>query len=181
MHDDPDRPRAAPATGVHPLEAEILALLAQTRVPLRALFGRSRVQPAVAEDIMQGALFTTVQHWADLRDPAAYFFVTVRRGIQGHFAKLRRERSALAKLALLSPQGAADDPQIHGVECREDARSLLAALPRPAARILEMRYSEELSSRDVAIALGRSDAAVRQAVSRALRELRRQAQAPTSR
>jgi RNA polymerase sigma factor (sigma-70 family) len=181
MPDNPDRPGAALAAGAHPLEAKIVALLAHTRAPVKALFQRSNVPPAVAEDILQGALFTIVESWEDLRDPAAYFFGTVRRGIQRHFAKLRRERAALAELALLSPPGAADDPQLHGVECREDARSLLAALPRPTARILEMRYAEDLSSHDVAVALGRSDAAVRQAISRALRHLRRQAQAPTAR
>jgi RNA polymerase sigma factor (sigma-70 family) len=190
MLDDPDRrpqPPARPAAataaaaagaaGGRPLNVEILALLAQTRGTLKALFLRDHVPHAAAEDIVQSALVIVVQNWRHLRDPAAYFCGTVRNGIQRHFTQLSRERTALSRLALQSPPAAADDREHHRVECREDVRQLLACLPRAAAHLLAMRYAEDRSAHEVAVALGSTEAAVRQAASRALRNLRRQAQA----
>jgi RNA polymerase sigma factor (sigma-70 family) len=170
---------AGPESPDRPEDAEMLALLARSRAPLRALFRVHGIGPEEADDLLQEALLIIVLGWRRVGDPLGYLLGTVKKRIQIYLRRLQGERAGLFELGQLAPAGAGDVPQLQ-VDFREDARRLLARLPEGSRRIVEMRYGEDLSSCDIAQALDRSDTSVRQAASRGLRRLRRYAEAVRS-
>jgi RNA polymerase sigma factor (sigma-70 family) len=159
-----------------PPELELLALLSSSRAPLRALFRRQGISVEDAEDLLQEALLIVTERWQDIKEPCGYLLGTVRNLSRMHRRRLQGERQVRFELGQVEPAAAGEVPQ-RLVDCQLDARQLLARLPEPSRRIVEMRYGEELSSRDVALALDCSEAGVRQSASRAVRRLRRYAAA----
>jgi RNA polymerase sigma factor (sigma-70 family) len=190
MDDDrhPPDPLASPsprvsaslARAASPIELEVKALLERSRAPLIALFYRHGIRPDESEDIIQGALTIVVELWPAIESPLPFFLGTVRHRIQTYRQRQRTERDALAEVARRESLAAGDVPQ-HLVDCREDARRLLARLPEDSRPIVALRYGAELPSREVAQQLDRPEPAVRQAASRGLRRLRRYVEAIRSR
>jgi RNA polymerase sigma factor (sigma-70 family) len=172
---DVDQLPAAPATDDQ-VAAALGELVENARTRLRSMFVKHDVSTADAEDILQDSLLIMYRKWPSIRDPESYFFGTVRRRI-GHLYRRRRAAATLsldeeqvAKLApVASPQESSDR--------RQDARSLLARLNGRARRILQMRYVEQLSMREIAAALDESESGVRKTASRAVQRLRRYARA----
>jgi RNA polymerase sigma factor (sigma-70 family) len=190
MDDDryPPDPLASPAPrastslarAVSPPELEVQALLAASRAPLIALFRSHGIRPDESEDIIQGALTIVVELWPTIESPLPFLLGTVRHRIQTYRQRQRTEREALVEVARREALAAGDVPQ-HHVDCREDARRLLARLPEDSRPIVALRYGAELPSREVARQLHRPETAVRQAASRGLRRLRRYVEAIRSR
>jgi RNA polymerase sigma factor (sigma-70 family) len=171
---------ASLAPAGRPAELEVSALLARSGAPLKALFRSHGITPDESEDILQGALLVMVQLWPAIEFPLPFFVGTVRHRIQAYLQRQRTEREALAELARREASAAGDVPQ-RLVDCREDARRLLARLPEESRPIVALRYGAELPSREVAHRLDRPETAVRQAASRGLRRLRRHVEAIRSR
>jgi RNA polymerase sigma factor (sigma-70 family) len=190
MDDDrqaPDPPAGPPqveavdlAPGDRPAELEVQALLARSRAPLKALFRSHQIRPHEADDILQGALVVVVALWRTIEFPLPFLLGTVRHHIQTYHQRQRSERAALVELARREALAAGDVPQ-HQVDCREDARRLLARLPEDSRPIVALRYGAQLPSREVARQLDRPEPGVRQAASRGLRRLKRYAEAIRSR
>jgi RNA polymerase sigma factor (sigma-70 family) len=190
MDDDryPPDPLASPsprrfaglAPASRPAESEAQALLASSRAPLIALFHSHGIRPDESEDILQGALAIVVELWPTIESPLPFLLGTVRHRIQTYRQRQRTEREALVELARRESLAAGDVPQ-HLVDCREDARRLLARLPDDSRPIVALRYGAELPSREVARQLHRPETAVRQAASRGLRRLKRYVEAIRSR
>ncbi|HVT58224.1 MAG TPA: sigma factor-like helix-turn-helix DNA-binding protein [Thermoanaerobaculia bacterium] len=105
--------------------------------------------------------------------PERYLFGTVWRPIEvllrrrEKWVELREERLGTAVMVTSAAKS---------VEAQEDARRLLALLPERAGRIVEMRYGQELSEREIAAVLGLAVSGVRKIAGRQLRRLRRAAQ-----
>ena len=148
----------------------LAALLPGSRPPLRRIFRCYHVRAQDTEDIVQSALVVILQQWSLIRDPAAYFFVTVRR-----LASLDLRRRAVDRLVELTEDDAlhlaSESPALRLDRCR-DARRLLARLPPTARRIALLHYGAGLSHREIAARLGHGEAAVRQQLSRSMRRLR---------
>jgi RNA polymerase sigma factor (sigma-70 family) len=159
-----------------PPELAFLDLMRCTRAPLRSLFRHLGIGVEDAEDLLQEALLIVTERWKDIQDPRSYLLGTVRNLSLMHRRRLQGERQVRFELGQVEQAGAGEVPQ-RRIDCQLDARQLLARLPEPSRRIVEMRYGEELSSRDVALALDCSAAGVRQSASRAVRRLRRYAAA----
>jgi len=152
-------------------EAELATYLAQSRPVLAALFRRYGVAWADAEDILQESILALVQNWESLEDPAAFLFSVVRRQV---FQLLRRKRIAQNQVQfdeMLLDEMGGDCPQAT-VEAQHDARKLLAALPSRTGRIVQMRYGEQIPSREIASMLNCSDGSIRMTASRGLARLR---------
>jgi RNA polymerase sigma factor (sigma-70 family) len=148
-----------------------LAVLGRVKPALRALFWTQNVGPADAEDIVQEALVVLVKRWAGVDDPAGFLMGTVKKRLQNHFRRRRSDRSVPLAAADLERAGAGPPPQ-RQVECRQDARKLLARLPERSSQIVGMRYGEELSPREIAQEQGGSESGVRKTANRGLRRLR---------
>ena len=155
-----------------PPEDEYLALLDSSRAPLQALFKKQGIRVEDSEDLLQQALLIVVRCWKDLRDPLGYLLGTARNLSKMHNRRLEGERRLRLALSRIEPAGTGEVPQ-WGIERQLDVRRLLGRLPESWRRIVEMRYVEELSARDIALALGCTAAGVRQSASRAMRHLRR--------
>jgi RNA polymerase sigma factor (sigma-70 family) len=175
--------RALPASSVPPPELDLHRLMVETRAALRALFRASGIGPPDAEDILQESLMIVLQRFRDARhvaDPPSFLLGTAKKRIQQHFQRRRRERLVGVDVAQLERMGGSDSPQ-RQIDSRQDARKLLAKLPRRSGRIVEMRYGHGLSSRDIARQAGGSESSVRKMASRGLQRLRRYAAAMRSR
>jgi RNA polymerase sigma factor (sigma-70 family) len=168
--DDPGGPVRRPP------ELVLLALLRRSRAPLRSLFRHLGIGVEDAEDLVQEALLIVTARWREIKEPYTFLLGTVRNLGLMHRRRQQGERQARFELGQVEPAAAGAVPQ-RQVDCQLDARQLLARLPEPSRRIVEMRYGEELSSRDVALALDCSAAGVRQSARRGLRRLRRYAAA----
>jgi RNA polymerase sigma factor (sigma-70 family) len=173
-----DRP--APARGAHPLEREVRSLIAATRASVRGLFHAHGIGPDDAEDIVQEALIVVVQRWEEIDDPPGFFLGTLKHRIQTHFRRRRNDRCVSMDEASLERVGGGESPQ-RQVECRKDAQKLLSLLPERSGQILEMRYVDELSPREIALAIDGSESGVRKSTSRGLGRLRQYVKAAKNR
>jgi RNA polymerase sigma factor (sigma-70 family) len=171
---------ASLAPADRPADLEVEALLQRSHAPLKALFRSHQLGPHEADDILQGALLVVVAFWRTIDFPLPFLLGTVRHHIQTYRQRQRRERAALDELARREALAAGDVPQ-HQVDCREDARRLLARLPEDSRPIVALRYGAQLPSREIARQLDRTEPGVRQVASRGLRRLRRYAEAIRSR
>jgi RNA polymerase sigma factor (sigma-70 family) len=160
----------AAATPASDFAQSLAALLPACYPPLRRLFRCYHVRTQDTEDIVQSALVVLLHQRSLIRDPAAYFFVTVRRLASRDLRRRAEER--LVELAEADVRHlASQSPATHRDRCR-DARRLLVRLPPPIRQIALLHYGAGLSHREIAARLGQSEAAVRQLLSRGLRRMR---------
>jgi RNA polymerase sigma-70 factor (sigma-E family) len=120
-----------------------------------------------AEDLLQGALLTTMRHWRRVTDPVSY----VRRAMVNQRTSLWRRIGSREWLTDRPPDRRAPDE----TAAREDRDALLAALARLPVRmraVLVLRYWEDLSETQTAALLGCSVGTVKSQASRGLTRLR---------
>jgi RNA polymerase sigma-70 factor (sigma-E family) len=125
-----------------------------------------------AEDLVQSALVTTLQHWDRLVavEAAESYARTTMLRLSRRWAR-RRWRHELptvqAQLALVGGAAPPIDPAVS-----VDIRDRLAALPWAQRAVLVLRYFDDLSERETAAVLGCSEGTVKSRASRALAALR---------
>jgi RNA polymerase sigma factor (sigma-70 family) len=146
----------------------------RSRPRLQAIFRSHRCSHEDAEDLLQEALMVMVRRWGDIDDPDAFLLGVVRRLILNMLRRRRSRREVNVEEAVLAAVPSADSAAAQA-ECRHDVETLLAALPERGGRIVEMRYGEELSSREIADQLSYSVGSVRKLATRHLGRLRRHA------
>ena len=140
--------------------------------------------PQDAEDVMQDALMKTYQHVRQLNDPDAFrtwLYTTVRNACQmkrrrragepAHFVSIEQDGST-------QPLGLADgakaaDQQLLDAAIDARLRRALGSLAAPYRMILVLREIEGLSTREVAVITGISEANVKTRLHRARTMLRR--------
>ena len=121
----------------------------------------------VTADVFHKAL-ANLQRFEWRRVPfAAWLYRIAANAIADRAARTARERD-------VPP---ADDPPLReeGLERTEERarlHRLVRGLPRDQHRVLELRFAEEMSIRDIARTMGRSEGAVKQLQFRALETLR---------
>jgi RNA polymerase sigma-70 factor (ECF subfamily) len=100
---------------------------------------------------------------------AAWLYRIAANAIVNHSARAARERS------LPQPgDPAPEQPDLDAAERRAHLFRLVSELPEDQRRVVQMRFAEEKSIREIAQALGRSEGAVKQLQFRALQALRAQ-------
>jgi RNA polymerase sigma-70 factor (sigma-E family) len=129
----------------------------------------------LAQDLVQSALASAFRHWNRVEaadSPQAY----VRQILVREHLSWRRRRSSRE---IVGGGSAAESgpgrpgPDAAGVLASRDAAwALLARLPRKQRAVLALRYYEDLSDAQIAVALGCSAATVRSNAARALATLR---------
>ncbi|MCO8274824.1 SigE family RNA polymerase sigma factor [Actinoplanes sp. TRM 88003] len=125
-----------------------------------------------AEDLVQTALAKTVVAWARLRgaDGVDHY---VHRILVNTYLSSRRRRSWWEQPLSRVAEGRARDEYV-GVEQRDWLRRALDGLPARQRAAVVLRYYEDLSEQDAALALGCSVGTVKSLSSRGLRTLREQ-------
>jgi RNA polymerase sigma-70 factor (ECF subfamily) len=97
---------------------------------------------------------------------AAWLLRIASHAIADHFQRLGREAEA--------PAAEPDAPAADEIERRAMLFQLVERLPEAQFRVIQMRFVEQKSIREIALELGRSDGAVKQLQLRALENLRAQ-------
>jgi RNA polymerase sigma-70 factor (sigma-E family) len=125
---------------------------------------------ALAEDLVQAAFGKAYVHWARIAamdSPEAY----VRRMIVNqHVSWWRRRRVRDEPRAALPDVGLADIAEAHAAKAL--VRAAIRSLPARQRTAIVLRYFEDLSDHEIALALDCSDSTVRSQISRALASIR---------
>ncbi len=167
---DPSR-RTSPPSSVD----GIADLLPSVRRPLKKIFHHYRIAPADAEDLIQDSFLILVNQWDRVKHPTRYLFGTVKLRIFNYLRRRALEQEIMAA-------GDIDEIPAHEMlsllELRWDARQLLGRLSPVAQRVIALRFGADLRHREIAAIVGRSEASVRQILSRSLQRLKRDFEGP---
>ena len=125
---------------------------------------------AAAEDLVQTALVRCYPHWRRIAtdNPDAY----VRRTLFNTYASWRRRRWHGELSTADLPQQPAEGDQYAAADERHRLLSALDRLPARQRATLVLRYFEDLSERDTAVALDCSVGTVKSQTAKALAHLR---------
>ena len=124
----------------------------------------------VAEDLVQEAMAKTAQHWSRIErfdHPDAY----VRRVlVNAAYARWRRRHHRETSTEHLPDPGVSDGSQDRAVEA--DLLAAVRALPPRQRAAVVLRYFEQLSESETAVAMGCSAGTVKSSTHRGLASLR---------
>jgi RNA polymerase sigma-70 factor (sigma-E family) len=123
----------------------------------------------LAEDLVQDAFARVFGRFTDLRDRDAFWWYLRRTIVNRSRSHFRRRRVERAWLARQRPDPPADGPDLGD---RDRLRRALAALRPEQRAAVVLRYYEDLSEADTAVALGVPVGTVKSMVSRAMARLR---------
>src|SRR5262249_46350600 len=98
---------------------------------------------------LEESVFVLARRWDEIEDPQAFIIGVVRRQILRLLRSRRSHREVSVDEAALAQVEGGGDLQAQA-ESRHDVRALLAVLPARGAQIVELRYGEGLSSREIA-------------------------------
>lgn len=130
----------------------------------------------VAEDLVQ-TVFLKVYRKLDSIDnqhPKAYFFTVAKNALADHWKKKKDVHFDETSEAFQEIADSSQDPTqaVLAGERGAQIEQLLANLPDEQRTVLELRFLSQLSNKEVATIIGKSEAAVRQIQCRALKSLR---------
>ncbi len=118
----------------------------------------------VAEELVQDAFARMHKHWDRAEHPRAYLRMAVLNACRSHLRRGALERSYLKRTAHEPEPAAAGGDELF------DA---LAKLPSRQRAALVLRFYEDLSEADIAVALGCRPGTVKSLLHRGLAELRK--------
>ncbi|MFZ2752723.1 MAG: sigma-70 family RNA polymerase sigma factor [Lysobacteraceae bacterium] len=134
---------------------------------------------SASEDIAQDAFLSAWQHLKRLQNPSSFlpWLRQITRNLARDHLRASRHRPLDGEGANIAIELAADPSPTPMQQLVEDEREhaaaeLISALPEDSREVLLLFYREGQSSRQVALLLGMSDAAVRKRLSRARASLR---------
>jgi len=179
MSNQPYDGAAVAAPAVVPSDAEELAthLFERYANEIFAYLLRMIGDRETAQDLAQDtflAAYRARDQIARLENPRAWLYRIAANLVAGHYRKERR-RPWLS----LDEQDAQHDPSKPPDRVAEDREELvelaqaMAALSEPQRIVLHARYIEALSNAEIAVALGKTEGAVKALQHRALRSLAR--------
>ena len=117
----------------------------------------------VAEDLVQDSFARMHRHWDTTEHPRAYLRTSVVNACRSHLRRLALERAYKRNPALTDSLPAEAD----------ELFDALAALPARQRAALVLRFYEDLSEADIAVALGCRPGTVKSLLHRGLAELRK--------
>ena len=153
-----------PATGRAVRPASLADLYREKYVPMVRLAYLMVGSTTVAEDLVQDAFARMHRHWDGIEHPRAYLRTSVVNACRSHLRRLALERAYKRH------------PSVVGESAPPEADELfdaLAALPPRQRAALVLRFYEDLSEADIAVALGCRPGTVKSLLHRGLAELRK--------
>lgn len=157
-------------------------LYAELYDPVAGFLGRRLASSHDAEDLIATVFHRFVEHLARF-DPRkgsvlGWVLAMAHHALVDHLRSVRETEPVDALAGTLA--GPADDPLADLIrdEDRDRVRAGLLRLPDGDRGLMALRYGDGLRHREIAALTGLSEAAVRQRLSRALRELRRHVRGP---
>lgn len=125
----------------------------------------------LAEDLLQTALAKTWPRWGSIErvdDPDVY----VRRVMANTMATWWRRRRRVERLYAVPPEFPDRVDAVAAADSRDELRRLLANLPPRQRAVVVLRFVEDFSAEQTAVALGCSVGTVKSQTARALAKLR---------
>jgi len=143
----------------------------------RYIFFRVRSR-AEAEDLTQAVFlkaYEAIERFEDRgKEPLAYFFTIARNAIINFWRKKKEFLTEKPEHDFHERGGALDiEDDLEVKESVTIIRKGLSLLTDEQAEVISLKFISELSNKEIAEALGKSEEAVRQLQSRGLRELRK--------
>lgn len=162
--------------GEHPAVAEdhiteFTAYVRERRASLYATAYHLTGDRYEAEDLLQGALFSTYRAWGRITDKAAVGGYLRRTMTNLHISAWRRRKVSEYPTEEL-PETAGDTDAMGGTELRTVLWQALAKLPENQRTMLVLRYYEGKTDLEIADVLNISVGTVKSSIWRALRRLR---------
>jgi RNA polymerase sigma-70 factor (sigma-E family) len=124
---------------------------------------------SVAEDLVQDAFARMHRHWDNAEHPRAYLRMAVVNACRSHLRRLSLERAYRQRPSALAEAVQAGSPWAEPDELFD----ALGALPARQRAALVLRFYEDLSEADIAVALGCRPGTVKSLLHRGLAELRK--------
>jgi RNA polymerase sigma factor (sigma-70 family) len=152
-------------------EPSIDELLRSLRPQMKQILGRYRIPAHDAEDLLQESLFSTIQKWETLEDPAGWLLTTLRNRCVVYWRKRRNtlyNAVDTAILELLAEPVAAPQER---AELLRDLSDLLEKLPLRCRTLLRLRYSLGYDSSEVAEKMGYHPSSVQKIARRCMAAL----------
>lgn len=141
---------------------------------LKRVFGRFRVPPEDAEDILQQSFLDLVYKKDQIYNPEAWVVATVRNRCIVYWRKRRRQIWDAVDSAMLELLAQPEAPGQKEVALRRDLEKVLAKLPKRCRNVLILRYGLGHRSREVAELLGYQPSSIRKVTSRCIAALTRE-------
>ena len=106
---------------------------------------------AVAEEIVQEVFLQLHTKWAEVNDPRAWLFRSVRNRSFHHLRKSRRETLSADDDTSLMSDSLSETPDvlIARMEAVAQLRQLVSQLPEKDRRLVQLKYFEDLKYRDI--------------------------------
>lgn len=141
---------------------------------LKRVFGRFRVPPEDAEDILQQSFLDLVYKKDQIYNPEAWVVATVRNRCIVYWRKRRRQIWDAVDSAMLELLAQPEAPGQKEVALRRDLEKVLSKLPKRCRNVLILRYGLGHRSREVAELLGYQPSSIRKVTSRCIAALTRE-------
>jgi len=149
-------------------------LFEQLQPKLKRVFGRFRVPPEDAEDILQQSFLDLVYKKDQIYNPEAWVVATVRNRCIVYWRKRRRQIWDAVDSAMLELLAQPEAPGQKEVALRRDLEKVLAKLPQRCRNVLVLRYGLGHRSKEVAELLGYQPSSIRKVTSRCIAALTRE-------
>jgi RNA polymerase sigma-70 factor (ECF subfamily) len=130
----------------------------------------------LAEDVTQQAFVEAVRHPHQFRgeaDPVTWLCAIARNKLADHFRRQEREERWRMRVVVTEIQPAGDAAAWARRDRREEIQSALGTLPSVQRGAFVFRYLDELSVREVAHLIGKSEKATESLLARAKENFRR--------
>jgi RNA polymerase sigma-70 factor (sigma-E family) len=162
--EEDDEPGAA---AVRP--ASLADLYRERYVPMVRLAYLMVGSTSVAEDLVQDAFARMHRHWDNAEHPKAYLRMAVVNACRSHLRRQTLERAYRQRPSALAEAVQAGSPW----SAPDELFDALGALPARQRAALVLRFYEDLSEADIAVALGCRPGTVKSLLHRGLAELRK--------
>jgi RNA polymerase sigma factor (sigma-70 family) len=106
---------------------------------------------AVAEEIVQEVFLQLHSKWAEVNEPRAWLFRSVRNRAFHHLRKSRRETLASDDDSTQAQKSLSETPDelVARMETVAELRQLVSKLPEKDRRLVQLKYFEDLKYRDI--------------------------------
>lgn len=148
-------------------------LLRELRPRIRATFGRFRIPPQDAEDILQDALLVLISKRASVHSPQTWFLGTLRNRCLLYWRSHRRRLYDAVDTTLLEAAAGWSGLDQERTELQCDLRSLIGGLPPKCQSLLKLRYSMGFAAPETADQMGYRPSSIRKVTLRCIAALTR--------
>lgn len=166
--------------GLRRQDPEAVRYLTETCLPSvwRFVYVRVRGDQHLAEDLVSEAVLALLKAVSDssirIESPVSWLRCVVANKVADHFRARTRVQHLLEQAGdSLGRAESVDAPRLQmAQEQREEVHRILDLLPEQTRMILEWKYIDQVSVRDISIRLGQTEKAIESILFRARRDLR---------